>query len=119
MGKPSSKPFEFPVVAVSGRLGIRRGLAPLGVDAQPMLSGGAAKRNRNACAKVITHRLFGKDLVHQQRRALHHAPRATAGAKAPSFSAERHQALGMAGLAPVAHGSQETGTSRKAPLPPE
>ena len=47
----------------------------------------------------LAHRLLGKHLIDQQRRALGHAPRPTAGAKTASFTAERHQVLGMAGVA--------------------
>jgi hypothetical protein len=39
-----------------------------------------------------------KDLVHQQRRTLGHAPGTAAGAKPPTLATERDQLLGMATL---------------------
>jgi len=59
----------------------------------------------------LAHRLFGKDLVHQQRSTLcfdflrpavvGHASGAATGAKTAPFTAERHEVLGMASLAPA------------------
>ena len=47
----------------------------------------------------LTYRLSGKHFVHQQRRAIGHAPGTTARAKAAAFAAEGHQVLGMTGIA--------------------
>jgi hypothetical protein len=57
-----------------------------------------AQRIRNA-QHPLPHRLLGKHLVDQQRRALRHAPRAAARAEDAAFAAERHQALGVATVA--------------------
>ena len=44
------------------------------------------------------HRLLGKHLVHQQRRALRHASGTAAGAATPFLTAERDQVLRMAAI---------------------
>lgn len=47
----------------------------------------------------LAYRLLGEDLIDQQRRALGHAPSATTRAETSPFATERHQVLGMAGVA--------------------
>ena len=47
----------------------------------------------------LAHRLLGKHRIAPQGRALGHAPRPAAGAKAARLAAERHRVLGMAGVA--------------------
>ena len=57
-----------------------------------------AQRIRDA-QHPLAHRLLGKDLVDQQCGALGHAPRAAAGAKTPTFTAEGDQVISMAAVA--------------------
>jgi hypothetical protein len=47
----------------------------------------------------LAHRLLGKHLIDQQGRALDHAPRPAAGAKAAPSTTERHQVLSVARVA--------------------
>lgn len=53
---------------------------------------------RNA-QDLLARRLLGKHLVHQQCRALGHAPRPTAGTEAAAFATERHQVFGVTAVA--------------------
>ena len=67
----------------------------------------------------LASRLLGKDLVHQQRRTLGHAPGSAAGAKLPAFAAERDQLLGVATLAayPQEAVSEASALERRLELP--
>ena len=47
----------------------------------------------------FTHRRMRQDFIHQQGRALGHAPRPAARAEATTFATEGHKLLGMAGVA--------------------
>jgi hypothetical protein len=50
----------------------------------------------------LAHRLCRKDLMHQQRRTLGHAPGTATGTEAPPLAAKRQEVLGVTSIAPHA-----------------
>lgn len=74
-----------------------------------------AQRVRNT-QHPLAHRLLGKHFVHQQRRALSHAPGAAARAEPAPCTDERDQMLGMATVAAFAQEAKIETTAREVVL---